>query len=494
MRAKIIIDKNEVISKIDDRMYGSFVEHLGRSIYGGIYAPDHETADEQGFRQDVLEEVKKLNVPVFRYPGGNFVSNYRWEDGTGDKAKRPKRLGLAWSTVETNQVGIDEFQEWARRAGGEVMLAVNLGTRGPEEACNLVEYCNSTTDTYYAEMRRKNGFEKPFGIKLWCLGNEMDAPWQIGAKSPEEYAHVARETAKLMKRVDPSIELVACGSTGPAIETFGTWDKAVLREAYEYIDYISLHNYCRNETRNTKDFLGSSLVVDNYIEQVSGFCDEIQKEKGTDKKIMLSFDEWNVWYHSREQDQKIEKWQKAPHLLEDIYTLEDAVVDGSVLITLLRHADRIKIACLAQMVNVIAPIMTEDNGGVWLQTIYYPFYYTSKYGRGTALRTENRCETYHSSLAENIPYIDSVAVLSEDGDQLALFFVNKSLNQECVIDISLNHFQQFCPVKHISLEGNDLQAVNSAENPYNIIPVEKRITDKITAAPVSWNMVLFQKA
>lgn len=265
MKAEIIINKDKIISQIDERIYGSFIEHLGRAVYGGIYEPGHPTADNMGFRQDVMNMVKELKIPIVRYPGGNFVSGYNWEDGTGDKAKRPRKMELAWSSIETNEVGIDEFQEWAKRAGAEVMMAVNLGTRGPEEARNLVEYCNSETDTHYANQRRKNGFEKPFGIKTWCLGNEMDGEWQIGAKKPLEYARAACETAKVMKWVDPSIELVACGSSSPDRETFGEWERAVLREAYEQIDYLSLHHYYGNPNNDTPAFLGSSLIMDKYI-------------------------------------------------------------------------------------------------------------------------------------------------------------------------------------------------------------------------------------
>ena len=239
MKARIIANKRFVIGDIDRRIYGSFIEHLGRAVYGGIYETTHPTADSQGFRQDVINLVKKLRVPIVRYPGGNFVSGYNWEDGTGDKSKRPKRMELAWMAIETNEVGIDEFQEWAKRANSEVMMAVNLGTRGAEDARNCVEYCNAATDTYYANMRRKNGFEQPFGIKVWCLGNEMDGPWQIGHKTAEEYGRLAAETAKIMKWVDPSIELVACGSSGLGMNTFGEWELTVLDHTYDYVDYIS---------------------------------------------------------------------------------------------------------------------------------------------------------------------------------------------------------------------------------------------------------------
>ena len=279
MKAEITISKSNTISKIDNRIFGSFIEHLGRAVYGGIYEPDHETADDMGFRTDVMNRIKELNVPIVRYPGGNFVSGYNWEDGTGDKSKRPKKMELAWQSVETNEVGIDEFQEWAKRANSEIMMAVNLGTRGADEARNLVEYCNSETDTYYARMRRDNGFDKPFGIKLWCLGNEMDGPWQICSKTPYEYARIACETAKLMKWTDPSIELVACGSAHLNMPTFMEWERTVLRECYDHIDYISLHNYYGNPNNDTAAYLASSVDMDKFIKQVAAICDEVTAPK-----------------------------------------------------------------------------------------------------------------------------------------------------------------------------------------------------------------------
>ena len=302
MKAKLNVNKQAVIGEIDKRIYGSFIEHLGRAVYGGIYEPSHPQADEMGFRKDVLEFVKKLQVPIVRYPGGNFVSGYHWEDGIGDKAKRPKKMELAWMTIETNQVGIDEFQEWAKRAGSEVMMAVNLGTRGVEDARNLLEYCNGTTDTYYANLRRENGFEEPFGIRVWCLGNEMDGPWQIGHKTAYEYGRLACETAKVMKWVDPSIELVACGSSNLFMPTFGEWERTVLMETYDQIDYLSLHNYYGNQDDDTPAYLGQSLDMDAFIKGVVNICDAVKVQKKSDKTIQLSFDEWNVWFHSNEQD------------------------------------------------------------------------------------------------------------------------------------------------------------------------------------------------
>ncbi|MBQ8597148.1 MAG: alpha-N-arabinofuranosidase [Lachnospiraceae bacterium] len=492
MKAEIVIDKNKVISQIDERIYGSFIEHLGRAVYGGIYEPGHPTADDMGFRGDVMDMIKELKVPIVRYPGGNFVSGYNWEDGTGDKSKRPRKLELAWFSTETNEVGIDEFQEWAKRAGSEVMMAVNLGTRGADDARNLVEYCNSETDTYYANMRRANGFDKPFGIKTWCLGNEMDGPWQIGAKKPMEYARVACEAAKVMKWVDPSIELVACGSSGPGMATFGEWERTVLREAYEHVDYVSLHSYYGNRDNDTPAFLGSSITMDKFIKTVVDICDEVKAEKGSDKTVNLSFDEWNVWFHSNEQDKKIERWQVAPPLLEDIYNLEDALVVGTLLITLLKNSDRVKMACLAQLVNVIAPIMTENGGKVWAQTIFYPFLYTSCNGRGKALDTGCVCDTYSAGEHEAIPYVDTIAVLSEDEKQISIFAVNKSLEETCELDLQLTGFEGYKAVKHVALEGDDLKAANTAEETDKVTPVDKQVGEKITLAPASWNMIVLE--
>lgn len=489
MNCKLTVNTENVISKIDRRLFGSFIEHLGRAVYGGIYEPAHPTADQDGFRGDVKELIRDMQVPIIRYPGGNFVSGYNWEDGTGDKSKRPKRMELAWMTVETNEVGIDEFQDWARQTGSEVMMAVNLGTRGPEEARNLVEYCNSMTPTYYADLRRKNGFEKPFGIKLWCLGNEMDGPWQICAKTPQEYARIACETAKVMKWVDDSIELVACGSSGKDMPTFGIWEETVLRECYEHIDYLSLHSYYGNRDNDTADFLASSMDMDAFINRVAGICDKIQAEKKSDKQINLSLDEWNVWFHSNEQDKEIPKWTVAPHQLEDIYNLEDALVVGTLLITLLKHSDRVKIACLAQLVNVIAPIMTEENGAVWKQTIFYPYYHAIRYGQGTALSVVCECENYSTAKHSDIPYVEAVATVNEKEDELTVFAVNRSMTEES--HLSLTFDKEISFLTHLVVTGDDVKAVNSAKEE-RITETERKDGDHIVLPPLSWNVIRFK--
>ena len=288
--AKIIIDKDFPISRIDRRIYGSFIEHLGRAVYGGIYQPGSPLADEQGFRRDVLELIRELGVPVVRYPGGNFVSGYKWEDGVGPREERPKRIEPAWTVVENNEFGLNEFSDWAQKAGTEVMMAVNLGTRGPAEAMELLEYCNLDRGTALSELRHKHGYPKPHGIKLWCLGNEMDGPWQIGHKTAQEYGRIANETAKVMRDIDPDIELVACGSSAPDMPTFGEWEATVLDNCYDNVDYISMHRYYGDWERDPKTFLANNVDMDRFITDVASICDFVKAKKRSDKMINISFE------------------------------------------------------------------------------------------------------------------------------------------------------------------------------------------------------------
>ena len=487
MKAEIRIHDDFTIGEIDERIYGSFIEHLGRAVYGGIYEPDHVLADELGFRKDVLELVRKLQIPVVRYPGGNFVSGHHWEDGTGDKAKRPRIMEHAWRVIETNQVGIDEFQEWAKRAGSSVMMAVNLGTRGPEDARNCLEYCNGTLDTKYAQMRRINGFEEPFGIKLWCLGNEMDGPWQICAKTAGEYGKIAAETAKLMKNLDPEIELVVCGSSNYDMPTFGDWELTVLDHTYDLVDYISLHQYYGNPAGDTRDYLSRSEDMDAFIRGVAAICDAVKAKKHSDKTMNLSFDEWNVWFHSQEADAKLDPWQVAPPQLEDVYTFEDALLVGSMLITLQNHCDRVKIACLAQLVNVIAPIMTENGGKAWVQTIYYPFLYSSVWGRGTVMKPVVRCETYQTGYKRAVPYLTASVIRNDQTDEMLVFAVNRSLEEE--MELVLHGFDGYRVVEHRELYCEDLKAVNTKDQEKvtpKCVPVSER---NPVLKKHSWNML-----
>ena len=467
-KAEVIIDKNFITGKIDRRIYGSFIEHLGRAVYDGIYQPGLDVSDEQGFRKDTMELVKELNVPIVRYPGGNFVSGFKWEDSIGPKADRPKRVDLAWGVVETNQFGLNEFCDWAKKADTDVMMAVNLGTRGIMEAKELLEYCNLPGGTYLSDLRKAHGYERPHAIKTWCLGNEMDGPWQTGHKTAKEYAHLANETAKAMRALDPDIELVACGSSASNMPTFGDWEREVLEECYDSVDYISMHQYYGNQEDNTADFLASSVDMDTFIKNVVAICDYVQGRKHSKKQINISFDEWNVWYHSNEQDKKLEKWVEKPHQLEDIYNMEDALLVGSMLITLLRHCDRVKMACMAQLVNVIAPIMTSDTGA-WRQTIFYPYMHASKFGNGTVLNTLVKSPVYDSKYGE-APYLDCVIVNNEEKGELIVFAVNKDLTEDMEVTCDLRQFADYTIKEHLVLHDEDLKAVNTEENPDRIRP------------------------
>lgn len=497
-KAKMVIDKDYIISEIDPRIYGSFVEHLGRAVYGGVYEPDHPTADKNGFRQDVMELVKELQVPIIRYPGGNMVSAYNWEDGVGPKENRPRRLELAWSVIETNQIGTNEFVDWAKAVNSEVMMAVNLGTRGIEAARNLLEYCNHSGGTYWSDLRKEHGYKDPHNIKTWCLGNEMDGSWQIGQKTADEYGRIATETAKVMKLVDPSIELVTCGSSGSGMTTFPEWEAITLDHTYEHVDYISLHQYYGNPNNDTANYLASSLDMDNFIKTVISTCDYIKAKKRSKKTMNLSFDEWNVWFHSNEADKKLDPWSIAPPQLEDLYNFEDALLVGCMLNTLLKHSDRVKMACMAQLVNVIAPIMTETGGGIWKQTIFYPYYYTSKYGRGKALKPIINSPKYDSKDFTDVPYLDSSVIYNEEKEELVIFSTNRHLENRLTVDIDIRSFVDFKVVEHVVLENEDAKATNTIQQE-QVKPHakgESYIDEGMLVGvfpKMSWNMIRLQK-
>ena len=498
-KTRMVLEKDYKISKIDDRLYGSFIEHLGRAVYTGIYQPGHPSADENGFRKDVLDLVKELNVPIVRYPGGNFVSNFRWEDSVGPERK--SRLDLAWRTLEPNTFGIGEFSKWAKKANTDIMMAVNLGTRRTADALNLLEYCNLDTDSCYADLRRSHGDKNPYDIKLWCMGNEMDGPWQMGHKKAEEYGHIAAETSKAMKQMDKRIETVVCGSSSVSMPTFGKWESGVLDEAYDYVDYVSLHQYWDNKANDTADFFARTDDLDYFIKSVIATCDYVKAVKHGKKDINLSFDEWNVWYHSMDQDNSDMEdmpWRSHPHLLEDIYNYEDAIMDALALIKLMQNADRVKIACLAQLVNVIAPIMTEENGIAWKQTIFYPYFLASKYGRGYSLRPVITGGDHATSGHDHVSDIEASAVYNEEKDQVTIFAVNRNTDENVEFEADIRGFEGYRIIDHQTMESTDMKIANSAEVQH-VMPFEDKngIVDggifKTIMKPASFQVVVLGK-
>jgi alpha-N-arabinofuranosidase len=507
-KAKVLLDRNFTIGRTDPRLFGAFVEHLGRCVYGGLYEPGHPTADAKGFRRDVLELVQELGPTIMRYPGGNFVSGYNWEDGVGPAEKRPKRLDYAWFSTEPNSFGTNEFIDWCRSAKVEPMLAVNLGTRGPQDAGYFLEYCNHPGGTALSDLRRQHGWSKPHGVKFWCLGNEMDGPWQTGAKTAEEYARIAVEAAKIMRWADKTIELAACGSSGRSMPTFGSWEDTVLQHCFDDVEWISLHTYLNNWKDDAPSFLASPDLMDAFIEEVVAIADAVAAKRRSDKRIMLSFDEWNVWYRTRRPRENRVKpgWPIAPPILEEVYSMEDALAFGGACISLLNHADRVRCACLAQLVNVIAPIMTETGGPAWRQTIFHPFAQMSRLGRGDVLRAKIDCEGYAASCYDPrgtqelfypvpaAPYLKLAAVANEGGG-LSLFALNRDLEREMSVSVEARGFGKLALGEASVLMDSDLKAVNTKANPERVKPTRLRGTRiagalvRLKLPPASWNVV-----
>jgi alpha-N-arabinofuranosidase len=447
----ITLDRSFKVGAVDPRLFGSFVEHMGRCVYTGIFEPDHPSADRHGFRTDVLELVRRLGPTIVRYPGGNFVSGYRWEDGVGPREHRPRRLDLAWQATEPNTFGTDEFVAWCREAGTEPMLAVNLGTRGVQEAVDLLEYCNHPGGTRLSDLRRSCGSVEPHGVRLWCLGNEMDGPWQIGHKPAAEYGRLAAQTARAMRLVDPGIELVACGSSSPTMPTFGSWEATVLEQCYEDVDHLSLHTYIDPTGRSAPEFLAGAVELDRAIDAAVATADHVAARIRSRKRLRIAVDEWNVWYVSRWTDHERGDWPELRHLIEDDYDDVDATMVASLLVALLRHADRVGVACLAQLVNVIAPIRTEPGGAAWTQSIFEPFAQVAAAARGDVLRVEPRVGTYATELGD-VPLVDATATYDEETGDLALVLVNRSDHATAHVHVDARDLGGAVPDGRLDLE------------------------------------------
>jgi alpha-N-arabinofuranosidase len=458
---------------LDRNLFGSFLEHLGRAIYEGIYEPGSSLSDAKGFRKDVLEEVRNLGVPIIRYPGGNFVSGYNWLDGVGPKKERPRVLDKAWNTIDTNQFGTNEFMAWSKMAGARPLMGLNLGTNTAEKAAALVEYCNLEKGTKWSDLRRSHGVEEPYRVKHWCLGNEMDGPWQIGHMTATEYGLKAQDAARQMRAVDPSLKLIACGSSGPGMPTYLEWDREVLEQCYEYVDALSLHRYIGNTQEETgKDsakFLAMNLSMERQIAETLAVCDMVRGHKRSPKKLWLSFDEWNVWYRARDAEAMNGHEHEAPHLLEEVYNLEDALLVGGILNSLMRNADRIKIACLAQLVNVIAPIMTNATG-LLRQTIYYPYSWALRWANRTVLNALVESPTYNVPDLGQVPYLDVTATSSPEDGKISVFILNRDLSKGQTVEINWQNTTPGKLLNSTTLTGNDLKASNTFDSPHRVVP------------------------
>ena len=474
MQATLTLDTQFHVGEIDPRIFSGFLEHLGRAVYEGVYDPGNPLSDSNGFRQDVLEALRKMRMPLMRYPGGNFVSAYDWTDGIGPREQRPRRPEFAWKSIETNAFGTDEFMHWCKEAQTAPMMAVNLGTKGPTEAGALLEYCNLPTGTYWADKRAANGHPEPYGVKTWCLGNEMDGPWQAGHVPAAEYALRADQAAKLMRGLDSSIELVACGSSARGMATYLDYDRVTLEYCWNDVHYISAHRYSANHQDDTPWFLAEGIEIERIIEDYAGLFDYVRGLKRSEKRVALSFDEWNVWYKAKNGNGQ---WAEAPALIEEVYNLEDALVAAQYLNAFIRRADVVKIACIAQIVNVIAPLLTKRDG-LLVQSLYYPFQLMAEHTRGKSLRTILDTPMVPAGARGEVPALDVSASLADDGS-LAVFVVNRSLTEATTLDIRLADARVTELLGVDVLSGTDPKAANTWEQPNLIVPTpgSARLTD-----------------
>lgn len=465
-QASVYLDTHFTIAPVDPRIFSGFVEHLGRAVYEGIYDPGNALSDRQGFRQDVMEKLRAWRMPLVRYPGGNYVSACDWKDTVGPAGKRPRRPEFAWRSIETNQFGVDEFVDWCRAAGTAPMLAVNLGTGPIGDAGQLVEYCNLPGGTFWSDQRKANGHAEPHDIKIWCLGNEMDGPWQAGHVPADVYAHRAAQAAILMKGIDKTIETVVCGSCGTGLSTYMAWDRTILDYCWPYIDYISAHRYSANRDDDTPKFLAEGVAIDSMIEDYAAAIRYVAGLKKSKKKIHISFDEWNVWYKDTRGDGN---WAVAPHLCEELYNLEDALVCAQYLSSFLRHADTVKIACIAQIINVISPILTRKEG-LLVQSTYYPLEMFARLAQGSAIETRVTGPIITAGGMGEAPALDASATFNHADGMISAFLVNRSLSDPLEVKVALADRS----IDHVAgaqiMHHQDVKAANTWENQDIVTP------------------------
>lgn len=467
---RIFVNLDFAIGQLDRKVFGGFAEHMRRCIYGGIYEPGSPLADERGLRTDVMAALRRLNMPIIRYPGGNFVSGYRWMDGVGPKYKRPVRTEMAWNTVESNQFGTNEFIEFCRAIGTEPYFVVNCGDGDSREARDWVEYCNSSKDTELADLRRHHGYAEPHNIKYWGIGNEVDGPWQIGFKTPQEYARATTEFGKVMKWVDPSIKLIASGVSNWAAQDFVERGQLLMEQAGHLIDYLGVHWYVENANNDFPTYMTLSELFDDRLSAYEGLVRAVQVERGLKNPVYIAVDEWNVW-HRMPEGEVAE---------ETIYTLEDALVTAMHFNAFIRHAKSVKMATIAQIVNLLAPIYTKPDG-MFLQTIFYPFELYSRYAGSTALNVHWDGDTFSAGDYIGLRTLDVSATLSDDKRQLSVFVVNRSETEALEAEIQLAQGSINGTVQVFTVNGANIKVQNSFEQPGQVITREGQLASSGTS-------------
>ncbi|MDR2372758.1 MAG: alpha-L-arabinofuranosidase [Bifidobacteriaceae bacterium] len=483
--------------RIDRRLFGSFVEHMGRVVYGGVYEPGHPEADQAGRRTDVLRLVRELGVTCVRYPGGNFVSGLDWRDLVGPVQDRPRRLDLAWRAVETHEFGLPEFMAWAQAAQAEPILAVNLGTGGIAEAAAMVEYCNFPGGTRESDLRRRHGQDRPYGVKTWCLGNEMDGDWQLGAKGADEYGRLAAESAKAMRRVDDSIELAVCGSSKSDQPSFPEWDLEVLRHAYPYVDYLAAHQYYGGQDLGTGGFLAQAQDFDRYLGALEAVCDVAKAAHRSRKTLAISVDEWGVWNFA-ETGPEPDQWQVGPRLSEQIYTLQDALLFASMMLVMARHSSRVRMACQSLLTNISACIMTEPGGEAWVQPIYHPFQALAAWAGADVLRPTWEGPHFDAAGETGVPVVDALVTRRGDIGRLGVFAVNRDADADRPLEFALAGSPGLRVVGHTVMTADDALATGR-DQPSRFVPRESdesRVSGGTLAAslpPLSWTVITLEQ-
>jgi alpha-N-arabinofuranosidase len=489
--AKIFLDTNRTIAPISPLLFGGFAEHMGRCIYEGIYDPESPHADENGFRRDVMEALRAQSYTTIRYPGGNFLSGYNWLDGVGPKEKRPRRRELAWQSLETNQFGTNEFMEFCKAIDVAPMMAVNMGTGSIQSASDLVEYCNVDSGTYWSDLRASHGYRDPHNVRYWCVGNEMDGPWQIGHLGAVDYGNKALEAAKMMKWIDPTIETILCGSSNDRMPTYPDWDRTALEIAWEHVDYHSMHYYAGNRTDDTASFLASAVAFEQFVDTLEGTLRYVKAKRRSKHDVYLSWDEWQVWYKG---DSLQGDWTEAPHLAEEIYNLEDALVVAQWLNVFLRKSHVLKIACVAQITNVISWLHTRSDG-LLKQPSYYAFELISNYARGEALDILVNAPILETAQYGGVPALDVSASYDAETGQGALFLVNRGISDAVTTDIIWQDGKSIQIDKAWRLAGIDPKEVNTWEEPNRLVaqtiasPVMDGKSTTITLPPLSFTVL-----
>ena len=529
--AKITVHPQFEIGEISKKMYSAFLEPIGTMVNGTMFNPKHPTADEQGFRTDVINALKDTGLPAVRLPGGNFVSAWQWKDSIGPMNQRKVHLDPAWHQYILNDVGHDEYLQWAEKINAESLYTINIGTqRNIQDAMDIVEYTNFAGGSYWSELRKKNGHENPYGVKTWYLGNEMDGPWQLGSwsKDPKGYGVLCNETSKAMKWIDETIETGVCGSSAPFMEGFPEWDQDVLDQCYDTVDYLSVHHYHSAKPGDIKALLGGSLYYEDFINTEAAMIDYVQSKHRSPKKVMISFDEYGGMvrpyaelhpgygrYNMARSHYRFDPERK--YVLHDPDNMPDRAFPGgdmlhmlsmtSIQLAMLRHADRVKITC---MTGGLGALCSSNHDHVWKSASHYAFMQMLTYARGTSMQTAVESETYDMpgyaiddtsqyTGKEGVNFIDAASAWDKENDRLTIFVINRSEEDEYPLNLDIKGFAEYKTVSHMEITGKDLEEKSSYENPDLFAPVfnkETKLADGLCEAhvkPLSWNVFVFKK-